>query len=219
MDPIGGLALAAMMDGCDCGTSSPTLVQQVASSPTTWGIVGLAFVASVFVAWRKGVLARLLAPLIPLWTRLARADITRHPKRERLLALVRDAPGVSTRELAERARMNDGTLLHHLRALERAHFVKSLRVARDRVWFETGTAVPAREALEARAAPTRRALLEAIAREPGLSETELASRAGLVKATVHHHLRSLHGARLVELRRSGLHVRCYPTARTNEPKA
>ena len=167
-------------------------------------------------AWGARRVAKWLAPLgVAMYARIRGHDLARHPKRARLLDAIRASDAPTTRDLVLATRMNKGTVLHHLRALERGGLVKSRRVGRDRTWREVGAApAPEEAAAEALHAPARRAIVEALGASPGMTQAELAGRLGLTRATVHHHVAKLAAAGLVEVRRERTRTRCYAAPAT-----
>jgi DNA-binding MarR family transcriptional regulator len=68
-----------------------------------------------------------------------------------------------------------------------------------------------RNASTAAAGGTRRQVLDAIVRQPGVSPGDLARRLGINPATVTHHVKALGAAGLVQSSRMGAGVRLIPT--------
>lgn len=200
---------------CDCdGTTTPLgVIMDVLGEPAvriagaTLGGAGLAAIA--YVVWRRALGTKLL---LALWTRWEPAEVAKHPRRAHLLDLVRRHPGATTNAILQMSGINEGTLLHHLRTLERAQWVKSFVVGRDRVWFEAGSAKPPEAQLALLHAPARRAILDLLAGEPGLTQAELARRLSLSRPTVHHHVRALREAGRLQVRRDGVRARLYAAA-------
>lgn len=189
------------------------LLDMLQHEPATAAAAGAGAAAG---AWGIRRVMKWLAPLaVPLYARIRGHDLARHPKRARLLAAIRVGNAPTTRDLVLATSMNKGTVLHHLRALERGGLVKSRRVGRDRAWREAGSAPAAQPAaVDALHAPARRAIVETLAAIPGLTQAELAHRLCLTRATMHHHVATLARAGLVEVRREGTRTRCYVAAGT-----
>lgn len=211
------LAAAGNIEDCMCYPAEPSVAEQaldVASSPAVaWGVGGAAVAGVAFLGARRGWW-RALPAVLPLWTRIGPDRAAQHPTRARLLALVRERPGVSTADLVSASGLNESTMLYHLDRLERSGYAKSVRAGRDRVWYEAAAPRPDAARLKALHAPSRQQLLEAVLREPGLAKGEYAMMLGVAKATVHHHFAELERAGLVVCVRDGLRVRCWPVART-----
>lgn len=173
---------------------------------------GAAAAGSAYGGWRA---LRWLAPLaVPLYARLRGHELTRHPKRAALLALLRERPGLTTRDLVVSTRMNQGTILHHLRALERGGLVRSKRVGRERAWADKAAGRLDRPTLDTLREPMRARIVEALRQAPGLTQRELARALGLSPATVSHHLGALKDAGLVTVRREGVRARCFAAPAT-----
>jgi DNA-binding transcriptional ArsR family regulator len=158
-------------------------------------------------SWWTRLLA--LAPAIPLWTRFSRADVALHPARAGILDHVRRQPGATTRETALALSMNEGTFAYHARFLERARYVKSRRVGRDRVWYESGALVPDAGHAEALHARARVEILAAVRDAPGCTQADLARTLRMPRTTLNHHVKRLVDAGLLRLEREGLRTRCY----------
>lgn len=184
------------------------LLRLLQEDPTSASAATAGAAAGSYGLWR---IARRLLPLaVPLYARLRGLDLARHPKRAALLAAIHAHPAATTAELVRATKMNKGTALHHLRALERGGLVRSRRMGRDRAWTDAGARLePDAEALHA---PARRAIV-ALARErPGLTQAALARELGLARATMHHHVRALADAGVLDIRRKGWRTRCFVKA-------
>jgi predicted transcriptional regulator len=169
-----------------------------------WLAIGGGALGFLLATWRTWAFPL----LIPLYTRLERADVATHPTRAAALDAMRAQPGISTAALAGTLATNEGTLLYHLRQLERSELAKSVVIGRDRRWFPAGAprdALPP-AALQER---SRRHIVDALRLAPGISQADLARELGLSRPAVHHHLSALREAGLVEVRREGLRTRCF----------
>lgn len=120
------------------------------------------------------------------------------PMRRRILALVRDRPGISVSEVARALDTLWTTAAFHVERLESARLVASARIGRRRVLFPAERI--AWDMLEARGllaeAPCR-AVARAIAERPRVGITDLCSATGLSERAVYHHVKRLVDAGLV----------------------
>jgi DNA-binding MarR family transcriptional regulator len=189
-------------------TTLEALLRILREEPTGAAATGTGVAATSYAGWR-GI--RWLVPfLVPLYARLRGHDLARHPKRAALLAIIHEQPGATTRDLVAKTRMNEGTALHHLRALQRGGLLVSRRVGRDRSWHDAAaSAKPQEDALRE---PARRAIIDLASQRPGLTQAEIARALGCAKATVHHHVDHLRAVGLIETRRDGLRTRCFVAA-------
>lgn len=220
---VGVAALTLLATGteaqCDCGDmehQSPvdmfrTVGGKVVASPVTWGVMGLGLLGLGAWSWRVGWIPRAIGALA-LWSRFDAEELDDHPTRSRVLDLLRAHPGTPTRDLADLAGLNNGTLLYHLEILSRFGLVNSQRVGRERAWYLTKGARPDLRRVATLSVPTRRQLFDLIQATPGSTQAGLARTTGLSAATIHHHLQALAEADLVELRRDGARVLCFPVA-------
>ena len=67
------------------------------------------------------------APLLPLYTRLTKRKVLDHDTRERLLSAIRGSPGINLSTLKQEFSLNWGSVIHHLRTLERHRLIVSRR--------------------------------------------------------------------------------------------
>lgn len=205
---------ADAVDDCGCGgmdhSSAPPWIRgliDLASSP--WGWAGGVLVASISVlAWRRGWFSPFAAALA-LWSRLDPEETTLHADRAEIVRLLREQTGVKTRDLAHMTGLHVGTLLYHLRVLERAGQVCSERRGRHRFWTVPGAARATVQTIAVLGDATRRYLFDLIQETPGLSQVELSRALGRSKATIHHHLGVLLNARMVRNERAGTTTRWF----------
>jgi predicted transcriptional regulator len=168
------------------GWSAMTQVTSVAA----WGAVAVG--GAIALAWIvKGALAA-------LFTRLERGALLEHPVRSRIHDAVQAEPGIHYQELSRRVGVAQGTLRHHLAALERGGVLRAVKGPRHTCYFAAGTTD--RHTLTAapllRSDGARRVLLHAHA-APGLGTNELAAALGMSASTVHTHLKRLEAAGVV----------------------
>lgn len=181
----------------------PSEAWWMAGGVAAMGLGGVAFVL-------RGLwLPPLRVVVAPLFARLTRRDITDHPVRSRILAIVARQPGVSAAEISDQEGINIGTLDYHLDILLRDGQVRAAKAGRNRLLFLPGSGADVARVGEV-SAPGRGDLARAILQEPGLHAAALAERLGLSRATVHHHLGRLEAAGLIRIER-GLRARCFPT--------
>lgn len=148
--------------------------------------------AGWFAMSRPRVPALLLAPLAPLYTRLARSDALAHETRAAMHARIQREPGIPYATLMRETRVGTGAFVHHLRVLERAGLVVSRRQGSARLLF------PAGEGRDAPPRPTdaQARILDALAGGPR-TQIELAETLGLTQQGVSYHLRRLEQRGLV----------------------
>jgi len=174
-------------------------------SPADVGTAGLAgtLLAALYLLWPKLKLAAL-----GLFSRVAGPQVTLHPARGALLDVIQAEPGIHFGELQRRTRMANGTLAHHLGKLEHSGLVTARRLGRYATYFP-GAAVPdgAAQAAAVSRSTGAQLVLDAVRRQPGSSNLQLAHLTGLRPSTVNYHLQRLQDAGLVGIVRDGRSVR------------
>lgn len=179
------------------------VVQQDSAFSSAWiaAVAGaVAIVGALIKVGGQRVLFRLwwLASVFG-FTRIRRDEALDHERREAIMAAIESEPGVHLGALQRGLGIATGTLVHHLRVLERARLVETRRRS-NRVHF-----VPAgyRGPVETTRSPLQVRVLEAVRSVPGLSQSELAERLGEPRNTVAYNVRRLIEDGQIEARREG----------------
>jgi DNA-binding MarR family transcriptional regulator len=149
--------------------------------------------AAVAIFLRRDATRYALAVL--LYTRMAKSQALEHPGREEIHRLVAQQPGISYSGIQRTTDMNTGTLVHHLRALERSGMLVSRKEAGARR-FWVASAPPARDA--APALTPMQARVMAMLEEQPLTQGEIAQRLGLSQQGANHHVKTLERAGRIE---------------------
>lgn len=147
-------------------------------------------VSVVAIAWwlfaRGGWLA--------FYSRLGRSKVTEDPRRQAILALLAQRPGLTPAEIAKRLGIPRTSTLHHLAVLRTHELVRSFREGRRTLYARCGQKIEEAE-IQRRAVldvPARAAVLEALAaHQRPLTQKEIAESLGLPRRTVAHHLQLL----------------------------
>ena len=145
--------------------------------------------------------------LTPLYTRVARADVLEHEARSALYDLVESEPGIHLSELKREAGLPNGTMLHHLRVLERNGYVHSRPDGRLRRYFATGAVV----GFEGAPALDEQ-VFRFVTTHPAATNAQIASALHKRPTLVHYHLGRLEQRGQVKRERVGREVRLYATA-------
>ncbi|HET6403530.1 MAG TPA: MarR family transcriptional regulator [Candidatus Thermoplasmatota archaeon] len=149
-----------------------------------------------------------------LYSRLSRAQILDHERRDEVFKLVRAEPGISLTDVAQRCGLGWGTTVYHLDRLERAGFVASERSGGRRLYFPVGAvAKDARPSLGALQQETTRSVASFVAQRPGATQSELAEALGLTASAASKQVSKLESVGLVRREREWKTVRLHP-----EPK-
>lgn len=155
----------------------------------------------------------LTAALLPLYHRIREPQVLENEVRSNIYGIIRTTPGISARALHRASGQSWGTVVYHLRQLERNHLVKSQRVGRSRNFYENHGKYSGmeREIAVLNAEKSVR-LAHAICQAPGISQEALTAQSGLPQSTISYYVRKLKEAELIEERRVGKYATYYPTA-------
>ncbi|GEM_PF-3169282 len=154
--------------------------------------------------WRQELLEGTLRGLVPVallgLIRQGDAPPALHsPLRMQVYHLVLKHPGITVRDLARRAGMTLGGLIHHLQVLSAAKLVDTRRAGRRRLVYPYPA--PLDESPEDRALlheETSRRLALTIVEHPRLTVAELIARTGLSQRVVYYHAKRLLDAGMVQ---------------------
>lgn len=197
----------AIEDHDDEGEASEA--SQAAASPeedtvsdVAWTIAPVTGVAAAAAAghalpvnrWLRRLLG--LAPVAPMFSRIAPSEVLEHEAREAIYELLDEQAGLSLEAICCELELARSTARHHVRKLEQTGMIEHTRLGRARVHHLVGERHRAvREHLLTN--ETRAAVYEAVEDE-ALTITEIARRLEANPGSVHFHLGKLTDVGLVE---------------------
>lgn len=146
-----------------------------------------------------------------LYFRVQPDQLLDHERRERVVALVRERPGIGPSELAAALGAGWGAAMHHLDRLERAGFVTSRRMGHHRCYFVPG-ALPkdAQAQVGLFRGATARRIAQLLLEKPGLTQTQLCDALDLSASAASKQLTRLEAAALVRREAAREGVRVFP---------
>jgi DNA-binding transcriptional ArsR family regulator len=148
---------------------------------------------------------------LPLYTRLKQPQILANEVRNSIYEIIRSSPGISAREVHRQSDQSWGTVVYHLRQLERHDLVVSRSVGRTRNYYENHGKYRGMEIqLACLQSPRARALARLVLVTPGIAQEDLAMRSQFPQPTTSYYIRKLKVAGLVEERREGRYARYHP---------
>lgn len=178
---------------------------ETATGPST-RTLGIAAAGGLFTttlagAWlwaseprRYRLLAKLLGlPGLMLFSRIKKDKVLDHATRERIHETIQGNPGIHFSGLRRMLDMPNGTLVHHLRTLEREGLLKTERVG-GRLHFY---AIGERARMAVGLSPRQDVILRSLVRRPGIAQAELARHLGVSRQALHQHLAPLRDLGLV----------------------
>jgi parallel beta-helix repeat protein len=99
-------------------------------------------------------------------------------------------PGIHIREIQRRGDVSSGTVSWHLRILEGSELIKSEKEGYYRLYYPAKGIVEGENELFI-PNPTRRKVMEAVIKRPGISQTQISEEIGVHLSTAFHHIRQL----------------------------
>lgn len=176
------------------------------------GVAAVATVAVGAVAYYWPLLSFHLASFAaPFYTRLRQPEILDNDVRNRIYDIIRANPGISARAVHRESDQSWGTVVYHLRQLERHNLVVSRTMGRTRNYYENHGKYKGMEAqLACLQAPRALTLARVILETPGATQEQLVERSGYPQPTTSYYVRKLRKAGLIEEAREGRYVRYLP---------
>ena len=170
----------------------------------------IAFVAADF--WP--VLGRLRFLGVFLFSRLDRGALLEHATRRRIVDSVAARPGQTLQALRDNLGVAWGTMVHHVRILERHGQIVSVRQGPRRLLYVASTPEGrARGDLALLRTPMAHGIARSVQASPGIRQVEVARLLGVRAPAASKHLSRLASAGLVVVERSGGTCRYTPTPR------
>jgi DNA-binding transcriptional ArsR family regulator len=184
--------------------------EQPAARAIGLAAVGAALLGAAAYYWPL-LSFRLTAMAAPLYTRLRQPEILDNDVRNRIYDIIRANPGISARAVHRESAQSWGTVVYHLRQLERHHLVVSRALGRTRNYYENHGKYRGMEVqLACLQAPRALALARVILAAPGATQEQLVERSGFPQPTTSYYVRKLRKAGLVDEAREGRYVRYLP---------
>ena len=154
--------------------------------------------------WGKFAMFKLLGPF---YTRVKKDEVLNHEVRELVYDYVINHPGEHFRAILTKLELTNGTLVHHLKTLERQEFIKSERDGPFKRFYPTGRQFT-EEVLEING--IQKKILDAVASNPGVTQKGLSNLLHTSQPTINYHVKALRGVRLLNIKRDGKNTRCFP---------
>ena len=191
-------------------TSLETVVDDGGTSSSYYGIViiaGTGIGLAVFLFTDKGQYLGSMA-IAPLYTRIHKEKILKNEIRNGLFNHIRENPGQCFSELKRELSLNNGVLAHHLKTLEREHYIKSRKDGLYRRFFLRNQPVPTIILNR-----PQRGILSYLIQHPGVPQSKVALHLGVSRQTVNYHMQCMEEMGAVRISRNGRRTMCYPLVR------
>jgi predicted transcriptional regulator len=147
---------------------------------------------------------------LPLYSRLKKDDLLDHFVRGQIYGYIMSHPGEHYNHIKEKLAVTNGTLSHHLRALEFQGYVKSQRDGTYKRFYPTDMKVPRSKGIQL--SDLQLGILDAIRQSPGISQKDIAAREGISQQSVSYNLSLLERMGVLDSSREGVRKKYYISA-------
>jgi len=170
----------------------------------TQGAIGFFLVFEILR--REALKYRLLTLFFPLYSKLKREKIESGIRWE-ILGYLKAKPYATFSDIKKDLGLTNGTLIHHLRILEREELVRSRKVGKYKVFYPIDRKMP--EDFNY-LSPVKRKILQYIMDHPGAVQKSIARLLGKSPTDLNYHLNELYRMGLIRKKREGKFVKYYP---------
>jgi len=147
---------------------------------------------------------------VPLYTKIKKDDVLDHFVRGQVYGYIKANPGEHYNSIKKALSLKNGTLVYHLKTLEREEFIKSIIDGRFKRFYPREMKVPEpSDELVLRMNHIQHEILKIIRENPGISQKEIAGRIGLSTPTVHYHINIMMSGRVINVKRVGRETQCF----------
>lgn len=166
-------------------------------APRAFAVAGGALAAFALVGWL-------------LYSRLSSRDVLSHPRRQRMLELVRQDPGIDVRTVAAELGCSWTKAAYHAARLQSAGHIVDRLIRGRRVLFPSGGTQGKETAFVLLRDGIHRRAFDEISRRPGIGRDFLAATLGVHPSHVSRVAKALSQAGLVEFTKEGPRVTFHP---------
>lgn len=152
-----------------------------------------------------------LGAVLPLYSHISDDELLDDENRARIFALIRDVPGISTKDVADRLGLAWGTVTHHLAKLEKRRMVVSKKYGKYRRFFVNGAMpqVEQKDTLAVLRVPATAEVAQFIQANPGWTQKHVSQALGVSSSTILWHVKRLEQVGVVSKVRDGKTVKYY----------
>jgi len=175
--------------------------------PTAGFIIGTGLFGLAIFGLRSEIIRfKLLGLLIPLYSKLKKNKIEKGVRHE-ILGYLKAKPGANYSELKRNLDLNDGSLVHHLRVLEREEKVYSKKMGKYKLFYVSSYRRQA--SIKDYISPFQLRILEIILENPGIVPKKLSRILDRSQTDMSYHLGELARNGLLEKRKKGRNIHYY----------
>ena len=164
--------------------------------------------AALFAGYKlEYIRYKLLLGLVPLYSKLKKKEIEKGVRFE-IMGYLKAKPGANYTELKRNLDLNDGSLVHHLRILEREEKIYSKKVGKYKLFYVSS--YRREPTIGDYLSPFQKRILEIVSKNPGIVNKNLARILDRSQTDISYHLSELARAGFLDKKKKGRHVHYYP---------
>jgi predicted transcriptional regulator len=161
----------------------PFIIPSILVAITLIGIAGSLLVFRIETVRYKWTIL-----LIPLYSKLKKSKIEKGIRFE-ILGYVKARPGANYSELKRNLDLNDGSLVHHLRVLEREEKIYSKKMGKYKLFY--ASSYKRKPVIEDYISPFHQRILQIISENPGIVPKKLSAMLDRSQTDISYHLSEL----------------------------
>jgi len=147
---------------------------------------------------------------LPLYSRLKKDEMLDHFVRGQIYGYIMSHPGEHYNHIKNKLEVTNGTLSHHLRALEFQGFIKSQRDGTYKRFYPTDMKIPRTKGIQL--SDLQIGIVDAIRQSPGISQKEIAKREGISQQSISYNLSLLKRMGILDSSMEGVRKKYYITS-------
>jgi len=139
---------------------------------------------------------------LPLYSRLKKDEMLDHFVRGQIYGFIMSHPGEHYNHIKSKLEVTNGTLSHHLRALEFQGYIKSQRDGTYKRFYPTDMKIPRTKGIKL--SDLQLCIVDSIRQSPGISQKEIARMEGISQQSVSYNLSVLERMGILNSYRDGI---------------
>jgi predicted transcriptional regulator len=161
------------------------------------GVSLILIIISIFIAVTEAGRYKLLPMFVaPLYNKLDQDKVLYNFLRGEIYGYIKAKPGMNYNAIMHELGLNNGTLAHHARILEKEGFIKAVRDGVNTRFYVAGTKVP-------EPATLHQEMLDIIHEQPGITQKEIAEIAETSQQVVSYNLKKFIKNDMVKVEKNG----------------
>jgi DNA-binding MarR family transcriptional regulator len=141
---------------------------------------------------------------IPLYSRITNGQVLKQDTRKNIYDYIDSNPGSCFSSIMKDLKLKNGVTSYHLAMLEREGYIKCKYMGLYKRFYVNGAST--RDFPQSK---IRREIIQTIADNPGISQTDIASQLGVSNQVVNYHIGVLKKANFIKIIRDGFRTKCF----------